>query len=94
MKKLFYLICIYLITENIYPQPNDPNQDMWITNGIVNTIAVDGGYTYLGGSFTIVGPNTGNGAKMTTTSASPNSNFPKVNGQILVVVSDGVGDGI
>jgi len=68
-----------------------PNKDMWVTNGTVHAIAVDGDYTYIGGEFTYVGPRTGYGAKLTTTSHTPNLNFPVVNGTIFTAVPDGNG---
>ena len=83
---IFILQCKYT-----FAQTHDPNPNMWITNGIVYTMAVDGDYTYVGGSFSVVGPNTGFGAKMTTTSHSPNLAYPKVNGTIYTSASDGSG---
>ena len=86
---LFSLFYYFGLTNQTYSQT--PNPNMWVTNGTVNAIAVDGDYTYIGGSFTYVGPNTGYGAKITTTSTSPNMSFPKVNGFISCSVSDGNG---
>ncbi|MBS1513571.1 MAG: hypothetical protein JSS63_00965, partial [Bacteroidetes bacterium] len=74
-----------------YSQSATPNADMWVTSGIVYAIAVDVNYTYIGGNFAYVGPNTGGGAKLTTTSISPNQSFPKVNGSISIAVPDGSG---
>ena len=39
-------------------QTNTPNPNMWIPNGPINAIIVDGDYTYIGGAFVYVGPNT------------------------------------
>jgi len=89
--KQFLLILLCVLYTNINSQTDIPDKDMWVTNATVNAIAVDGDYTYIGGNFTIVGPNTGNGAKITTTSTTPNLNFPKVNNTISVAVSDGSG---
>ncbi|HRI46849.1 MAG TPA: T9SS type A sorting domain-containing protein, partial [Ignavibacteriaceae bacterium] len=91
MKKLLLTIMLIVFCcGQIFPQT--ANSDMWITNGDVTAIAVDGNYTYIGGNFTYVGPNTGKGAKLTTTSTVPASNFPKVDGVIRVAVSDADGN--
>lgn len=64
---------------------------MWITNGSVNAIAVDGSYTYSGGDFTYVGPYAGCGAKITTTNPQPDMAFLKVTGTIYTAIPDGAG---
>ena len=86
------LILISFNTNKTYGQPSIPNPDMWVTDGAVFCIAVDGVHTYIGGSFTFVGPNTGSGAKLTATSHTPNRNFPKIaGGSIYTAVPDGSG---
>jgi len=88
---LIFLVYLFIIPLSLFAQSPTPNPDMWVTNGPVHAIAVDGDYTYIGGEFSYVGPNTGYGAKLTTTSSSPNMNFPKVNGPIWIAVPDGNG---
>lgn len=87
----FFIIFSLCFFQNIFSQTDIPNKDMWVTNGRVFAIAVDGNHTYIGGDFTLVGPNTGCGAKLTTTATMPAVNFPAVNGRIRSAVSDGSG---
>ncbi|NVO02900.1 MAG: T9SS type A sorting domain-containing protein [Bacteroidetes bacterium] len=65
--------------------------NMWVTNGPVYSIAVDSNYTYVGGEFNYIGPCTGAGAKISTTDDSFQNGYPKVNGLIWAVASDGNG---
>ena len=88
MKRLMFLIAI--ISTNLF-FAQTPNPLAWITDGYVNTIVVDSGYSYIGGHFTFVGPNTGCGGKLTTTNATPNLSYPIVNGYINTSAPDGAG---
>ena len=91
MKNLIKLfVAVILLTGFTFTQ-EIPDKNMWYTNGPVYAIAVDGGSTYIGGNFSYVGPYTGNGVKLTTTSTVPATNFPKVNGIIRTAVPDGNG---
>ncbi|MGH7596997.1 MAG: PQQ-binding-like beta-propeller repeat protein [bacterium] len=72
-----------------FAQPSTPRDSTWITNGPVYAVAYSKGLTYIGGDFTYVGPNTGHGAVLSTTTGAPNLKFPKVNGPIYVVTADG-----
>ncbi len=72
-----------------FAQPSTPRDSTWITNGKVNAVAYAKGLTYIGGDFTYVGPNTGYGAALSTTTGAPDLKFPKVNGPIDVVTADG-----
>lgn len=67
------------------------NTDMAVPNNTVRAIVVDGNYTYIGGDFTYVGTNSGNGVKATTTNSSIDSRYPKVNGLVQICISDGSG---
>ena len=64
---------------------------MWVTNGSVRSIVVDGDVTYLGGDFTYMGPVTGYGVPIDTASADPVDTYPMVNGLIRAVANDGSG---
>ena len=49
-----------------------PDQQVWVTDGTVNATAIGpDGTTYIGGSFTCVGPDTGSGAALDATSGAP-----------------------
>jgi trimeric autotransporter adhesin len=89
---LFYLfLFVFFSSSHLEGQPSVPNPEMWVTDGNVSTIAVDGDYTYIGGTFDYVGPNTGCGGKLTAECNLSNLNFPKVNGTIYTVEPDGNG---
>jgi hypothetical protein len=91
MKKSIFLIFMLTLVNYTSSIAQTPNGDMWVTNGTVRTILSDASYTYIGGNFAFVGPNTGSGAKLTTASSTPDMSFPKVNGQIKTCASDGSG---
>ncbi len=93
MKKSIFFLSFTLLTLCRYNSltAQTPTNDVWGTNGSVATIASDASYTYIGGSFSSVGPNIGHGAKLTTASSVPDMSFPKVNGQIYTCASDGSG---
>jgi hypothetical protein len=65
----------------------------WVVNGTVSAIVQDPVYhlTYIGGNFTAVGPRTGTGVPIDTTSAQPLTTFPQVNGTVNAVIADGNG---
>ncbi|HEX8206465.1 MAG TPA: choice-of-anchor D domain-containing protein, partial [Solirubrobacteraceae bacterium] len=78
--------------ESSYESSDDPLDEGHVTNGQVNAVAFDSaGRTYLGGTFTHVGPRTGHGVKLSESSDVPASGFPDVNGTIRAVAPDGAG---
>jgi FlgD Ig-like domain/Domain of unknown function (DUF5122) beta-propeller len=72
-----------------FAQPSTPRDSTWITDGKVHAVAYSKGLIYIGGDFTYVGPNTGYGAALNTTTGAPDLKFQKVNGTIEVVTADG-----
>jgi hypothetical protein len=73
-------------------QPSSvPDPDFWVTDGAVWSILPAGNVTYIGGSFTYVGPHTGCGAPVDTSSGSPLEPYPQVEGVIYTTVADGSG---
>ena len=105
---LFLLISsIVLLQISAVPAPaqdisNTPNEGAWfviappsvVTNtfGSVSAMVTDGTTTYIGGSFSQVGPYVGCGVPLDETSGYPLAVYPKVmNGQINAVVPDGSG---
>ena len=66
-------------------------QDNWVgPNGEVHSIYRNGNTVYYGGNFDAVGPATGSGALIDSLGL-PNINFPRVDGVIRSVISDGLG---
>lgn len=65
------------------------NPDMAITDSYVLSAIIQGDYTYIGGSFTFAGKNSGYCAKVTTTNSSINKLYSKVNGAIYACIPDG-----
>src|SRR5438067_4387495 len=63
----------------------------WVTNGRVSSIVHRNGRIYLGGYFTQVGPNTGQGVVVDTSSGTWKQSFPYVDGWVYAAVPDGAG---
>lgn len=66
-------------------------EDLPIANGTVNAVAVSGTTLYLGGNFSAIGPTSGTGVPIDGASGTAVSGYPRVNGLINAVVSDGAG---
>ncbi|MBI4142794.1 peptidoglycan-binding protein [Candidatus Uhrbacteria bacterium] len=74
-------------TTPAHAQSATPTAATYVTNGAVRTSAVGSdGKMYIGGDFTYVGPNNGNGMPVSTSDATVDANFPKVNGTIYTIV--------
>ncbi|MEA2462013.1 MAG: trimeric autotransporter adhesin, partial [Actinomycetota bacterium] len=79
-------------TRSTFQASDVPIAGGYVTNGQVNAVAFDSaGRAYLGGTFTSIGPRTGHGVKLTSTSDQPAANFPDVDGTIRAVARDGSG---
>ncbi|MBI5473539.1 MAG: choice-of-anchor D domain-containing protein [Ignavibacteriae bacterium] len=66
--------------------------NLWITNGEVRSIVRNNHAIYLGGNFSQVGPSTGAGVVLNTIGFGQyDPTWPKVNGEIRAVISDGAG---
>ena len=63
----------------------------WVTNGLVDSVLPAGKVVYIGGAFSYVGPNTGSGVPLGLRSGSALARFPRINGTVRAVVSDGHG---
>jgi hypothetical protein len=72
-------------------QSSMAREETWVTNGTVNAIVRTADTVYIGGGFSYVGPNTGHGVPIDTTSGQPVATFPEVNGTVQASVSDGAG---
>src|SRR5262245_66353225 len=67
---------------------SEPRPDFWVPDGQVNAIVEAQGRVYIGGDFNYVGPAADTGGAFDIYSASPEPDFPKVNGAIHAVVVD------
>jgi hypothetical protein len=86
-----FLSGIVFLSSFVFSQDSSPSLDFYVTNGIVYSIVASQDTVYIGGSFTYVGPNTGSGVPIDTTTGNRVSPFPKVNGGVYAVVPDGSG---
>lgn len=80
-----------LTVEAPPPVIGDANPAFWVTDGAVYDIVPVGSAIFIGGRFTQVGPCTGCGVPVDASSGTPAGPFPRVNGLIEAVVSDGSG---
>ena len=88
----FPVLVIALSTLLQAATPSDTcNQNMWVTNGPVYAIAPAGNKVYIGGQFTQVGPYTGGGVPINSSTGTPVPVFPKINGTVNAVCADGNG---
>src|SRR5262245_50327659 len=62
-----------------------------VTNGDVTAMAISGQTLYLGGDFTSIGSYTGGGVPVDSVSALAVPGFPRINGAVTAVTSDGQG---
>ncbi len=85
------LLSLWLVPVLAGIPSNTPSPSAWVTGGSVNAIVIDGATTYIGGSFSYVGPNTGHGAQMDTKTGALFPALSKVTMTINVVVADGAG---
>lgn len=67
------------------------DQNLWATDGLVNSIVRDGETIYIGGAFGHVGPATGGGVPIDAASGGFPPSFPKVIGSVDAVAPDGFG---
>jgi hypothetical protein len=88
-RRLSTLILTILAAAPAHAQVVQPN--FWGTNGEVTSIARVGNIIYLAGSFSNVGPATGGAVPIDRRSGAPWPRFPRVNGIVHAVVSDGSG---
>ncbi len=66
-------------------------ENMPVTNGTVYSVVNNGRTIYIGGNFTYIGPYTGSGVPFDINTGNVKNGFPKVNGDVHVVIPDGSG---
>src|SRR5690348_3670906 len=87
-----HLTAIILATLAVAPAHAQVIQpDFWGTDGEVTSIARVGSTIYLAGAFSNVGPATGGAVPIDRLSGAPLPHFPRVNGTVHAVISDGSG---
>src|SRR5262249_19596501 len=64
---------------------------LWVTDGIVSSVARDGGTIFIGGSFRYVGPPTGGWVLLDAHSGAVRRPYPRVEGEVLAAAPDGSG---
>ena len=69
-------------TQGVAQLPDTANQKIWVTNGTVEAIAIAEGTIYIGGNFSYVGPNTGQGIPIGAGTGSVIYPYPKVDGVV------------
>lgn len=88
---IFAALLVQAGAINAHAQSSTPRADNLVTDGPVRAIACTSTTTYIGGSFSFVGPYTGGGVPISAATAKPVPGFPIVNGTVHACVSDGKG---
>ena len=71
--------------------PPDYNPNMWVTNGAVSAIVRSGNTIYLGGDFTYVGPKTGSGVQLSSSTGQVQGTPLPVNRTVYASIPYGSG---
>ncbi len=66
-------------------------EEVWVPDGVVLDMAVSGNTLYLGGNFSTVGPASGGGVVLNTTSGAGVQPYPGIGGAVFAVAPDGAG---
>src|SRR6185295_20151344 len=89
---LSLVLLLALVGTAVAADPSDtPRQNLWTTDGFVNTVVLKGNTLYIGGAFFNVGPVTGSGVPLNATTGAVLPTFPSVEGRVEVAVRDGSG---
>jgi len=89
MNKYWVVVAVYFITGLAIAQ--SPDLSFWDTNGAVRCFATKGDTLFVGGDFTHVGPFTGGLLPVDAVSGASAPSFDIIDGDVNVVISDGVG---
>lgn len=89
--KNFYAIFLLLTvaTSSSFAQTLDKNY--YITDRDVVNVVQHGNTIYLGGNFSVVGPNTGHAALFDDAAGAWNNKMPNINGEVDAIAPDGSG---
>jgi large repetitive protein len=87
-----FMLATLLIAGVAHGQLNEPMEATWVANGPVFAVESNASALYLGGNFTYVGPSTGSVVRLQDDGLLATAPaFPKVNGTVYAMVSDGAG---
>ncbi len=89
--RFLLLIALCALPTISFAQSSTPDEKFWMTDGQIGTIVQNGDIIYVGGTFKNIGPYTGFGAAIDTSTGSSDTAFPKVNGPITAIAPDGSG---
>jgi len=90
-RSLLVLAGLLIVSQPTTAPGQVVREDFYVTNGAVLSTAVSGNTLYVGGDFTQVGPATGGFVPTDATTGAVIGGFPKVNGGINAIASDGAG---
>ena len=90
-----FIFCFAIVTLYLSPpvsaSPKSVSDKTWVTDGRVSSILRAGDRIYLGGSFNLVGPNTGFGVALSAADGRMDASFPRINDKVYAAVADGSG---
>src|SRR5262245_28292571 len=72
------------------PSPR-ADADLWVPDGFVQKILVDGGSAFVSGTFSHFGRYTGSAAVIDASTGIPSMHGPKIDGEIRALAADGAG---
>jgi hypothetical protein len=91
MHRIAAIVIALAMALQAVPPSDTCNPKMWVTNSYVSAIAPVGDKVYIGGAFTYVGPYTGCGVPIDSSTGAPLPAFPKINGAVYASCADGNG---
>lgn len=89
--KNFYAILLSLIISTSCCLSQTLDKKYYITDRAVTDIVQHGNTIYLGGNFTIIGPNTGHAALLDNATGIWDDKMPGINGEVDAIAADGSG---
>lgn len=89
---LLLFLCLFSgLTIKVAKAAAVPDDNFYVTDGVVNAIVSNSSTVYIGGSFGTVGPYTGQLVTIDGGDGSVDSAFPKANNTVNVIIPDGSG---
>ena len=91
LRAVFLLSALLFMAEQ-FSLSQTLQKNFYSTDGFVNAIAASGDTVFIGGTFSYVGPSTGNAANIDASTGTVNTNFPAVaGGDVYAVAPDNSG---